>query len=100
MIMKQQIINSKTLSELSTRFFYISNTFINNTRMKLAKNQANAKQHSEAELSLFENYSHSSSTLSSNHSKIIGHILKNKQNNKGVCIHEIIRLILMKKINK
>ena len=27
---------------------------------------------------------------------MIGHILKNKQNNKCVCIHEIIRLIIMK----
>ena len=32
--------------------------------MKLAKNQANTKQHLEAELLTFENYSHSSSTLS------------------------------------
>ena len=30
------------------------------------------------------------------HSKIIGHILKNKKKNKCVCIHEIIRLIIMK----
>ena len=45
--------------------FFISNTFINNARLKLAKNRANAKQHPEAELLLFENYSHSSSTLSS-----------------------------------
>ena len=33
--------------------------------LKLAKNQANSKQHPEAELLLFENYSHSSLTLSS-----------------------------------
>ena len=33
--------------------------------LKLAKNQANAKQHPDVELLLFENYSHSSSTLSS-----------------------------------
>ena len=33
--------------------------------MKLAKNQANAKQHPKAEFLLFENYSHSSYTLSS-----------------------------------
>ena len=32
--------------------------------LKLAKNQASAKQHAEAELLLFENYSYSSSTLS------------------------------------
>ena len=43
----------------TTRFF-ISNTFIGNTRLKLAKNQANGKQHL-----LFEFYSHSSFTLSS-----------------------------------
>ena len=30
------------------------------------------------------------------HPKIIGHILKNKQKNKCVCIHEIMRLIIMK----
>ena len=34
---------------MSTRFF-ISNTFISNAKIKLAKNQANAKQHPEAEL--------------------------------------------------
>ena len=45
--------------------FFMSYTFVSNTRLKLAKNQANAKQHPEAELLLFENYSHYSSTLSS-----------------------------------
>ena len=30
--------------------FFISNTFISNARMKLAKNKGNAKQHPEAEL--------------------------------------------------
>ena len=44
--------------------FFISNTFVRNTRLKLAKNQANAKQHPEAELLLYENYSDSSSMLS------------------------------------
>ena len=43
--------------------FFISNTFIGGARMKLAKNQANAEQHPEAELWLFENYSYSLSTL-------------------------------------
>ena len=43
-------------------------------------------QHIEPELLLFENYSHSSSTLSY---KKIGHILKNKQKNKCVRIHTI-----------
>ena len=30
------------------------------------------------------------------HPKIIGHILRNKQKNKCPCIHEILRLIIMK----
>ena len=37
-------------------FLFISNTFISKARLKLAKNQANAKKHPEAELLLFENY--------------------------------------------
>ena len=70
------------------KLFLISDTFISNAnaRLKLAKNQANAKQHPTAELSLFGNYSHSSSTLS----------YKNKQKSKSVCIHGIIWLIIMK----
>ena len=43
--------------------FFISNTFISNTRLKLAKKQAKATQHPEAELLLFENFLLSSSTL-------------------------------------
>ena len=43
----------------------MSNTFISNARLKLAKNQAKAKQHPEAELLLFEIFLLSSSTLSS-----------------------------------
>ena len=37
---------------------------ISNASLKLAKNRANAKQHPEDELLLFENHSHSSSTFS------------------------------------
>ena len=33
---------------------------MSNTRLKLAKNQVNSKQHPEPELLLFKNYSHSS----------------------------------------
>ena len=43
--------------------FYISNTFICNTRLKLTKNQACAKQHLENEFLLPENYPHCSSTM-------------------------------------
>ena len=63
----------------------------------MEKDQANAKQHPEAELLLFKSYWHSSFTLSS---KIIGHILKNKQKNKCVWINEIIRLIVIENENE
>ena len=51
------------------------------------------KYHLEAKLLLFENYSHSSSTLPS---EIIRHILKCKQKNNCVRVHKIMRLIIMK----
>ena len=40
---------------ISYTLFFISNTFISNARLKLAKNHAKAKQHLGAELLLFEN---------------------------------------------
>ena len=42
---------------------------MSNTRLKLVRNQANAKQHPEAELLTPENYLHSSSTLPSNNNR-------------------------------
>ena len=60
----------------SYMLFFVSNTFINNAKLKLGKNQAKAKQHPEAELFLFENYSLLSSKLSSKNSR---DILKNIQ---------------------
>ena len=45
--------------------FFIHNTFISNARLKLAKNQANAKQHPEVQLLLLDIYADSSYTLSS-----------------------------------
>ena len=56
---------------------FISNTFISNARLKLAKDQANAKQHPETELLLYENYSLSSSSLSSkNNSRYLHNVQK------------------------
>ena len=56
-----------------------------NARLKLAKNQANVKQHPEAELLFFENYSHSLSMLpSKNNSKYS----KKKQKKNYVCKNE------------
>ena len=57
--------SKKFTKESQVHAFCISNTFISYVRLKLAKNQANAKQHPEPELLLFENYSYSSSMLSS-----------------------------------
>ena len=71
--------------------FFKSNTFISNVRLKLAKSQVNAVQHPKAELLLLESYSNSSSILSS---------IKTKQTNKCVCIHHVIRLIIMKMKNR
>ena len=50
-------------SYVNYTLFFISNTFISNTRLKLAKNPADAKQNPEAELLVLENYSHSTFTL-------------------------------------
>ena len=52
---------------------------MSNARLKLAKKQAKAKQHAEAELFLHANFSLSSSTLSS-----IGDILKKCTKNKYI----------------
>ena len=49
--------SQQQLAQSTVRFFYLSNA-----RLKWAKNQTNAKQHPEAELSLFKD---SSSTKSS-----------------------------------
>ena len=51
-----------------TRFFYKQH-FCKQHQTVLAKNQANAKQQPDAELLLFENYSHSSAMLSSKNNK-------------------------------
>ena len=56
-------------------FLFESNTFIINTRLKLAKNQAKAKQYSEAERHLkIIHFLHPHYQP-----RIIGPILKNKQ---------------------
>ena len=87
-----QSFQLKSLSFLSAGFF-ISNNSISRTRLKLAKNQAKAKQHFEIELFLFENYSLSSSISSSKNSKRYS---KKCAKNKCVCFDEIIWLIIMK----
>ena len=45
----------KVLLNIPITCLFITSIFISNTKLKLAANQAKAKQHSEAELFLFEN---------------------------------------------
>ena len=90
----QQVITSRRKFGIINIIIIITLFFISNAKLKLAKNEANAKQHSEAELLLLLEiiqilYPHY-------HLKIIGHILKNKQTAKYICLHEIIRLMIMK----
>ena len=59
----------------------------------MAKNQANAKQHPGANF-YYLKIIHILHSLS--HPKIRGHVLKNKQKNKYLCVHKIIRLIVVK----
>ena len=76
-----------------TRFFISKTFFISNTSLKLAKNQAKYKQHAEAKLLLFENYSLSSSVLSSKNNRRYS---KKYAENKSVGFNKIMQLITMK----
>ena len=73
-------------------WFFKSNTFISNTRVKLAKNEAKATQHPKGELSLFEKYSLSSSTLSTKNNR--RHYKKYTKNN-WVCFSGVIWFYVM-----
>ena len=61
-------VHTHTPTSGYTRIF-LSNSFIINARLKLAKIQANVKQNPKAELLLFENYWRSLSTLSSENNR-------------------------------
>ena len=89
------IIPVTALKRFRLHAFFISNK---QRQAKIGKkNQANAKQHPEGEILLFENYSHSSSTLSSKNNRTYS---ENKENNMylyiPVYIPEIIRSMTMK----
>ena len=58
---------------------------MDNAALKLAKNQANAQQHPEAELFLSKNYSHFSSTLLYKNNSTYS---ENKQKKKFFCKNE------------
>ena len=64
-------------SQDNVTHFFISNTFISNAWLKLAKKQAKAKHHPDAELLLFEKYSLFSSTfLSKNNTRYAKNVQK------------------------
>ena len=73
--------------------FFISNTFTSNTRLKSTNNQAEAKQHPEAELLLFENYSLSSCMLTFKNNRRYS---KKWAKMTCACFNEIIWFIIMK----
>ena len=64
----------------------VNNTVMSNVRVKLAKNQAAAKQHLEAKLLLIGNYSFSSSTLSSKNNR---KYLEKCTKSQLVCLTEV-----------
>ena len=68
-----------------TYTLFISNTFISNARLKLAKNKPNAKKHTEAELLLYENYLHYSSILSSKNNSSYSN--SKKQAKEQMCLY-------------
>ena len=76
-----------------SKHFFIISTFISNAKLKLAKNQAKAKQLPKVELLLNENYSRSSSTLLSKNNRTYS---KKCTNNKCLNFNEVIRLMTMK----
>ena len=63
---------------------------MNSTRLKLAKNEAKAKQHPEDELLLFENYLFSSFMVSSKSSKTNMKHPKKCVNKECICFNQII----------
>ena len=83
----KKVIKSIAKKSIHIHAFFITNTFISNSRLKLAKNQARVKQYHKAELSLIESYSLSSFTLSSkNNSRYSKKCTKSKY----VCLNEVI----------
>ena len=73
--------------------FFISNTFISNGNVILAKNEAKVKQDPGAELSLFENYLLFSSPSSSKNDKRYS---KNGTKDNCICFNDVIWLMTMK----
>ena len=83
-------INQLWTPKTSKITFFISNTFISNARLKLAKNQANAKQHWAWAFAI-RNCLHSSFTSSSSNNRTYSE----KSKKVSVCIHAINTMMLI-----
>ena len=91
--LKSHFISSYPFPNHWIHAFFTSNTFINNARLKLVKNQTKLSN----TLRLNFCYLKIIHILHARyHPNIIWYILENKQNKKCVCFREIIRLIIMK----
>ena len=92
-------ISPSRFPETRLHTFFYKQHFKSSARLKLAKNQANVKEHPEAELLLLEHISHSSFTLSS---KNIRKYSKNisKKTNVSVFMRLIIIKMKMKTTNR
>ena len=77
----------RTRKSFGNTYFFYKQPFVSNTRLKLAKNQANAKQDPEAEQFPFENYLLSTSTSSFKDNR--RYSLKCTKG-KYVCLNEVI----------
>ena len=73
--------------------FFVSSTFVSSARLKLAKNQANAKQRPEAELLLFKDSLLSSFTSSFKNSRRHS---KKCTKNEYLCLNVLIWLMAVK----
>ena len=82
--------------------FFVSNAFISNGRLELAKNQAKGKQHPEAELWVFENHWLFSSLLWSKNNRTYSKKCekKTKNKNKKAVYRLIARKMKRKKKNR
>ena len=86
--MKVSVNGQSFFSDESVKIhFCISNTLISNARLKLAKNQTMPSNTLKLNFCYLEMVYINHPRY---HLKIVEHILKNKQKNWCVCIHEII----------
>ena len=88
-------VNSEPCQTSNITRFLISNTFISNARLKLAKKSPKQMLSNTLKL-IFLHLKIIHILYLRYQPRTIGQILKNKQKNKCLCIHEFMRLMKMK----